>query len=181
MNDDENTRFGNDYPQQGPSQVTPPAYKEPQEETVEKEVVSTFHYPEGYQQGPAQDYETQLEEAEREERGHKARFSFGWGIALCAAAILILILAIVVGAALRGSGDSAALWFFAVVAVAGLALSIIGLVKGIKGIRSDNRTKAIIGTAFNGQNIIVYIYLIIICAALAEAASYIPYNSYYYY
>lgn len=178
MNDDENTRFGNDYPQQG--QATPPAYKEPQEEIVEKEVVSTFHYPEGYQERQPQDYETESEEAEREGRGHKASFSFGWGIGLCASSILILILAIAVGAALRGTGDSAALWFFTIVAVAGLVLSIIGLVKGIKGIRSDKRTKAIIGTAFNGQNIIVYIYLIIICAALAEAASY-HYNPYFYY
>lgn len=103
----------------------------------------------------------------------KGKFSFISGIIVCALSILIYILEIV-GIATHETGLLYVLLFLSFVII---AFAIIGLIFGIKGVKSSYKVKSIIGLAFGAQNIITGI--ILLCVALFGAAE--SSHSYYYY
>lgn len=109
----------------------------------------------------------------------KGKFSFIWGIVGCAVSVVLYIASIALMGAGAAIGSSMTPWIIVtlVISIAFLILSIFTLIAGIKGIRINPRTKAIIGTAFSGQNLLMFIVITVICF-IALAASNISSSSY---
>lgn len=107
-------------------------------------------------------------------RVSKGKFSFVSGIIVCALTIIVYI-GILIS---FGARSEEMLYVFAVISFLLLAAAVVGLIFGIKGVRSQYKVKSIIGLAFGGQNIISSFFLIILALAFASQSSY---SSLYYY
>lgn len=90
---------------------------------------------------------------QQEEDGSKGQFALTWGIVSCVASLIIYFLIIIsIAASLRTLAV-----VVTILCVLFLVFSIFTLLCGIKGIKiKTNRVKAIIGTAFSGQNILAF-------------------------
>lgn len=90
----------------------------------------------------------------------KGKFSFVWGIVSCAVSLVLYILSIL--SVIPIESMHVISYVCLTLGIGFLILSIFTLIAGIKGIHTNPRTKAIIGTAFSGQNILVFFIIIII-------------------
>ncbi len=133
-------------------------------------------YPDMPQQEPQQNqYQEFDQELQSTPTNPKGKFSFVWGIVSCAVSLVLYILSIF--SMYHISGLQALSYVCLVLAIGFFILSIFTLIAGIKGIRTDPRTKAIIGTAFSGQNILVFFIIIII--SIVSICTYCSHDSIY--
>ena len=130
-------------------------------------------YPDMPQQEQQEQYQEAYQEVQSTPTNPKGKFSFVWGITSCAVSLVLYILSII--SMYPNSGLHALSYVCLILSIGFLVLSIFTLIAGIKGIRINPRTKAIIGTAFSGQNILAFI-LIIILSIISIGANYV-YNN----
>lgn len=101
----------------------------------------------------------------------KGKFSFVWGIISCVVSVIVYGLILWAMADYQKIHEMA--YTTLIVSILFVAFSIVTLIFGIIGIRRNPRTKAIIGTVFSAQNIIVFIINIVMSfAVLAMHKSY---------
>lgn len=131
-------------------------------------------YPDMPQLEPQQEQYQEIDkELQSTPTNPKGKFSFVWGIVSCAVSLVLYILSIF--SINQISGLQALSYVCFGLAIAFFILSIFTLIAGIKGIRINPRTKAIIGTAFSGQNILVFFIIIII--SLVSILTYCSHDS----
>lgn len=119
-------------------------------------------YPDMLPQEQQEQYQEFYQEQQPTPTNPKGKFSFVWGIVSCTVSLVLYILSIISISVIPFWNMHVTSYVCLALGLGFLILSIFTLIAGIKGIHTNPRTKAIIGTAFSGQNILIFFIIIII-------------------
>lgn len=122
------------------------------------------------------EYKTEVEivneqeeyDVDRENGLERGKSSMTWGIVGMVTTIVLYIVLVIWMASINAhyysySGPNAALAFiFLGISVFFLIMSIIKLVSGVRALRYSPKVKAILGVAFNAQNIVSFLFYVFI-------------------